>query len=133
MKSMVNGNAETRHSRTLRFFSRFLAALMVFAQLSAAAAICPDYVTGARGGHEACAQEPGQREGTNDQMCASEFVPANQMSAVNPAVEVPDLPLTLTVAALWPAVPSVQVPQPRQNAAPLAPVPRFLVFGRLLN
>ena len=133
MDFMVNGNTDVRRTRTFRWLSRCLAALMMFAQLSAVAAICPDYVAGVRGGHEACAHELGQRQGTNDQLCASEFVPANQLAAINPVVEVPGLALPLEVAALWPAAPAVQAPQPRQNNAPSAPVPRFLVFGRLLN
>lgn len=130
---MVNADTVVGRTRTFRLLSRCLAALMMFAQLSAAAAICPDYAAGASGGQEACAHQASQRQGTNDQMCASEFVPANQIAAVNPVVEVPDMPFVLAAAALWPPAPSVRTPRPLRDAGSFALIPKFLVFGRMLR
>lgn len=130
---MMNSHADAKHTRGFSLFLRCLAALMVFAQLSAAAAICPDYDAGRANPHHACGQEFGSHHADGDEMCASDFVPANQIAAIDPVIEVPGLVSTLTIAALWPLAPSVQTPPPQQDAAPIAPVPRYLVFGRLLN
>jgi hypothetical protein len=130
---MVNGLSATRATSRTRWFLRGLAALMVFVQFAAAAAACPDYVGGQHRIPQNCASVIDRHEGASDQICASDFVPANQAPASERTIQLPDLGPPVAVAALWPAAPSAQQAQPRHDAAPLSPVPRFLTLRRLLR
>lgn len=130
---MVNGLSATCGTSRTRWFVRGLAALMVFVQLAAAAAACPDYAHGQHGVPQNCAPVADPDGGASDQICASDFAPANQAPASERTVQLPDLGPPVAVAALWPPAPSAQQAQPRHDAAPLSPVPRFLTLGRLLR
>lgn len=129
----MNSHAEVGQTRGVGLILRCLAALMVFAQLSAAAAICPDYDAVRVGNRHACGQEFDRHHAGGDEMCVSDFVPANQIATVDSVIEVPGLVSSLTEAALWPPAPAVLTTAPKQDVPPIALVPRYLVFGRLLN
>jgi hypothetical protein len=106
---------------------------MVFVQVAAAAATCFDHVGGERIAPQACGQALDQQHGAGDAICASEFLPANQMAADEPILRVPDPGPMLAVAALWPPAPQMRAQHAAPVAAPFASVPRFLTFGRLLR
>jgi hypothetical protein len=130
---MVNGLSATCATSRTRWFLRGLAALMVFVQLAAAAAACPDYAHGGHGVPQNCPPVTDPHQGTSDQICASSFAPTNQAPASERTVQLPELGPPVAVAALWPPAPPAQQAQPRLDAAPLSPVPRFLTFLRLLR
>ena len=130
---MVNGLSATCSASKTRWFVRGLAVLMVFVQLAAAAAACPDYAHGQHGVPQDCAPVTDRHQGAGDQICASDFVAADQAPASERTVQLPDLGPPVAVAALWPPAPPAQQAQPRHDAAPLSPVPRFLTLHRLLR
>ena len=120
-------------ARVNKLFARCLAAFMVFVQVVAAAATCPDFGSSARGTGHACAQRFDAHSGGGEILCASDFVPADQMPPGDPLVAEPDLGPVIAVAPALPQAPTARQATPRHDVAPCAPVPRFLLFGRLLR
>lgn len=133
MDRMEKGQSRFPLTGTMRLFLRFVASLMVFAQLSAAAASCPDYLSAGHRSHHPCAQRLVHHQDSGDELCASDYLPANQMAATSPGVDAPTAPPITVAAATFPPAPMVQERPASPIADPVATVPRFLIFGRLLR
>jgi len=133
LRRMVQGASSPRLSSAIRSFWRGLAVFVLFVQIAAAAIPCADASPCGHGAQHASANVLDRHHGIGSELCASAFVPANQVPAIDPTLLVPDLGPAIAVAALWPSAPAVQVAQARQVVQPFAPLPRFLTFGRLLR
>jgi hypothetical protein len=133
LQRMVKRHRVAVVCRALRVLARFLAAFMVFAQVAAAGAICPDLAAGRRGAMDSCAHA-GRAHDAGSDVCASAFVPAFQLPAFDPVARVPDLGPAVDLAGLWPqaaSAPLLRAPGATRDAEPPAPVPRFLRLRRL--
>lgn len=120
-------------SPAIRLFWRCLAVFILFAQVAAAAEPCPDRISCGQGVLHASAHAIDRHHEDSPEFCASQFVPAIQGPAIDPASLVPDLGPVFTIVALWPPSPRVQETLAQQDAEPFAPVPRFLSLRRLLR
>lgn len=105
---------------------------MMFVQALAVAATCPDYAGSGRPAQQACAQEINPHHAADDAVCASEFLPSNQVPASD-ALALAPAPGPVAVAVLWPPTPQAQAPRPSAATTLPVPAPRFLTFGRLLH
>jgi hypothetical protein len=106
---------------------------MLFAQVAMAAGPCPDRISCGQGAIHASAHAIDRHHEDSPWFCASQFVPAIQGPAIDPASLAPDLGPTLSVVALWPPAPRVQETLAQQDVEPFAPIPRFLSLRRLLR
>jgi hypothetical protein len=118
--------------RSTRWFLRCLAVLLFFAQVGAVAAPCFDCASDGRSASHAGADRVDRQHGGQEAICADGLVPANQASARNAGVQAPDLgPAPAVTALRIPNTPRIVVQA--WGAVPLAPVARFLMFGKLLR
>lgn len=130
---MVTTASATNISPVIRLLWRCVGAFILFGQVATAAEVCHDYNACGSGAQHASSGVVDRHHGDRTEFCADEYVPASQVPATYSATPVPDLGPAITVVALWPPTPAVQLPQAQRDAEPSAHVPRFLTLRRLLR
>jgi hypothetical protein len=131
---MRNGYVNIRLTPAVRFFWRCLAVFLVFAQVASAAGLCLGPTPGTSSALQASSVDCDPHDGNSGMVCASDLVPADQVTASEHRVDFPALPDLAPGFALVLVQAPITLPWGRLtwSESPPPPLPHFLQFERLL-